>query len=133
MRISPCYCITLRNAANLISKIYDNHLEPFDLTIRQYSLLINVGRLGSANITTLSDYTNLDRTSLVRMLRPLLKKELIEDTAGNGKRDRNIRLTDNGRLLLAKAAPAWQMAQDEIEIKLGKENLDNLIEMFKML
>lgn len=133
MRISPCYCITLRNAANLISKIYDNHLEPFDLTIRQYSLLINVGRLGSANITTLSDHTNLDRTSLVRMLRPLLKKELIEDTAGNGKRDRNIRLTDNGRLLLAKAAPAWQMAQDEIEIKLGKENLDNLIEMFKML
>lgn len=133
MKISPCYCITLRNASNAISKIYDQQLEPFNLTIRQYSLLINVGRIGSANMTTISDITSLDRTSLVRMLRPLLDRGLIEDSAGKGKRDRCIRLTDSGRALLAEAKPAWQAAQDEIEAKLGKENIDRLMDMIKML
>lgn len=133
MNLSPCYCINLRNASNTIAKIYDQYLSAYNLTIRQYSLLINIHRLGNANMTTLAAATNLDRTSLVRMLRPLIERNLVENTAPKGKRDRNLQLTEIGSILLTNAQSSWQNAQHEIEIKLGQDNIDRLQEILKLL
>ena len=75
MKLSNCYCINLRNASGIIAKIYDEHLAPYGITVRQYSMMKNLERLGEASVTELAEYIELERTSVVRMLRPLTERE----------------------------------------------------------
>ena len=133
MHLSPCYCINIRNASGIMTKIYDEHLMPYGITIRQYSIMKNLGKLGEASVTVLADYLGLERTSVVRMLRPLRQKGYINDAAAAGKRDRRLSLSDEGKILLASAASAWQAAQDEIERKIGKKNVENLMKIIEAL
>ena len=133
MTLTPCYCINLRNAAAAVSEIYDSHLKAFGLTVRQYSLLTCLGQIGEASTTYLADYVCLDRTSVVRLIKPLLERELIEDLAESGKRDRRLHLSQKGKDLLEQAKPEYKKAHHEIENKLGKENLESIMNMFEVL
>lgn len=133
MKLSNCYCINLRNASGIIAKIYDEHLAPYGITVRQYSMMKNLERLGEASVTELAEYIELERTSVVRMLRPLTEREYILDMADSGKRNRRLVLSDLGKKVITEATPAWQAAQNEIEEKLGKENIEAMMRMIEVL
>lgn len=53
---SPCYCTNLRRSANAVSDYYDARLRPSGLTAAQYYLLLNLSRLGSANMTRWAEH-----------------------------------------------------------------------------
>ena len=133
MKLSTCYCINLKNASGIVTKIYDRHLEPYGITIRQYSIMKNLENLGEASVTALADCIALERTSVVRMLKPLTEKKYILDRAQEGKRDRKLVLSEQGERLLRKATPAWQAAQREIEEKIGKEDADVIMRVIEKL
>lgn len=133
MTLTRCYCINLRNAAAAVSDIYDSYLKPFGLTVRQYSLLTCLGQIGEASTTYLADYVSLDRTSVVRLIKPLLERGLIEDLAESGKRDRRLHLSRKGKDLLEQAKPEYKKAHHEIENKLGKENLTSIMNILEVL
>lgn len=133
MTLTPCYCINLRNAASVVSDIYDSHLKAFGLTVRQYSLLTCLGQIGEASTTYLAEYVSLDRTSVVRLIKPLLERGLIEDLAESGKRDRRLHLSEKGKELLEQAKPEYKKAHHEIEDKLGKHNLKLIMNMLEVL
>ena len=128
-----CYCINLRRATNAITEQYDRQLEPLNLTVSQFSLLINLSQLGVCSVSDLANYVGLQRTTLVRSLKPLFALNYIKDTAKEGKRKREIQLTSFGKNILEQANPLWQKAQDEIEQKIGKENLNFLLEILSSL
>lgn len=120
---SVCYCTNLRRSANAISDIYDTTLKSTGLTASQYYLLITLWRLGSANITHWAEHVGLDRSTMVRNIRPLQNRGLIEAAPGRGK---TFALSAEGKTTLNSAVPLWQKAQKKIEAMLEKEDIEAL-------
>ena len=120
---SVCYCTNLRRSSNAISEIYDTALKSTGLTIAQYYLPISLWRLGSANITHWAEHVGLDRSTMVRNIKPLQNRGLIEAAPGKGK---TFALSAEGRTTLNSAVPLWQEAQKQIETALGKDDIEAL-------
>ena len=118
---STCYCTNLRRSANAMSEFYDSALKEAELTISQYYLLVNLSRLGKANITHWSEQVGLDRSTMVRNIKPLQSHGLIEGTEGHGK---TFALSEKGRHALDTATVIWQQMQEKMEQFLGKEDAD---------
>jgi DNA-binding MarR family transcriptional regulator len=130
---SLCYCINLRRAANAVTEMYDRVFQPIGLTVNQYSLLINISRLNICSVSDLASYVGLERTTLVRSLKPLFKLGYIEDVSGKGQRSRQLKVTEAGQKLLEQGKLLWITAQTEIEQKVVKEKLELLSEILEQL
>jgi DNA-binding MarR family transcriptional regulator len=123
---SPCNCINLRRASQAITEVYDEFLEPSGLKISQYALLKNIMQFGPVSVSDLALTIRLDRTTLVRNLKPLEMRGLIMDASAKGSRNRQLVLTDQGNKTLQGAVSLWLAAQDGIEQYLGKDDLNTL-------
>lgn len=132
-RKSPCYCIGLRRAANAVSEIYDGFLKPVGLSVNQFSLVVNLSRLECGSVSDLANYVGLERTTVVRALKPLMARGLIEDVSMPGRRERALRLTRQGEKLLAEGLPLWETAQAEIERRLGGDKTKELYDILGQL
>jgi DNA-binding MarR family transcriptional regulator len=130
---SICNCLNLRRASQAITKVYDKFLEPSGLKISQYSLVKSINRLEPVNVSDLAVELKLDRTTLVRNLKPLEEKGLIADIAIKGSRNRQLVLTDDGKRALTKAFYLWQEAQTHVEECLGKNDLDTLLALLSKI
>lgn len=120
---SKCNCINLRRASNAITEYYDNMLRPGGLTLNQYSLLKNLNRLGVCSTSELAAYVGLERTTLVRTIKPLFQKGFIEDISTEGTRNRQIQVTSTGTQVLDICGPLWEEAQRGVELKIGSKNV----------
>ncbi len=110
-------CIAVREAARYITQLYERHLVPVGLTTAQFTLLGKLSR--SAKGLTMAELARsmvMERTTLVRAMKPLLRDGLIvSDTAHQGSRTRVFNLGDAGRERYQVARKLWQDAQDEFE------------------
>jgi DNA-binding MarR family transcriptional regulator len=121
-----CTCLALRRATRRVTQIYDAHMKPLGLRITQFAVL---GQLAGApdtapsqmSITALARRLGLDRSTLGRNLRPLLKAGLVAMDGGEDRRAHTLALTDAGRALLDKAIPLWRDAQRHVAEKLGRD------------
>jgi DNA-binding MarR family transcriptional regulator len=109
-----CACKHLRRTARAVTRLYDETLRPSGLRITQYTLLVAVALSEPVPITRLADALSLDRTTLVRDLKPLSERGLLEIAAGEDRRMRMVRLTGQGREAIGRAYPLWQQAQARI-------------------
>jgi DNA-binding MarR family transcriptional regulator len=115
--------MNFRRASRAITRIYDQALEPSGLKVTQFSLLMNIDAYGPLNITALAKLVTLDRTTLVRNLKPLESAEMIVNAPSDDPRERQVSLTKQGRLVITKALPQWKGAQRKIKETVGPENL----------
>jgi DNA-binding MarR family transcriptional regulator len=118
-------CFALRQASRFISQIYGRHLATVGLTTTQYSILDRLNRLGDMTMQQLSVAMVLDRTSIVRAIRPMQRDGLLE-TRKDGGRELTIVLTKPGAELRQKAYPLWVIAQSEFEERFGSERMKAL-------
>jgi len=130
---SSCYCINLRRVANAITSMYDKCLEPIGLSVNQFSLLRNIDHLKTCSVSDLAVYIGLERTTLVRTLKPLFVQGLIEDVSDETTRNREIEITQKGKLLLLQGVPLWEKAQSKIETKLDSNQILALSDIFTKL
>lgn len=121
-----CHCLKMRRSAENVIGFYDSKLEPAGITVRQYSLLKNILEHEGCSVRMLADLTCLDRSTLARSLKPLIKGGLVGDAKEIGKRDSKLFLTEHGTRICALGASLWQEAQAEFEEKLGMEQVDAL-------
>lgn len=128
-RDNPCHCINVRRAANALTKFYDRAFAPIGLTTNQFSLLNDIRLLGCCNKSGLAGYSRLDRTTVIRSLKILREKGLIEDATEAGSRSKGVRLTEAGRLALAEGMDGWKQAQGRIESLLGSGKIEALKEI----
>lgn len=126
---ASCHCINLRRGAQAITDYYNKTLAPSNINLNQYSLLKHVKKLSPVNVSDLATAMRLDRTTMVRNLKPLMEKDYMIDMASNGKRDRQLQLTPRGLQTLKEATVLWEMAQEQIEVYLGKDNLSLLTDL----
>lgn len=127
---STCFCTNLRRSANALSDFYDAALKPSGLTVAQYYLLVNLSRLGAANITHWAEQVGLDRSTMVRNIRALQARALVETTAGHGK---TFTLSPEGGRTLALAVPLWEEAQRKTEALLGADNVKAIFDISEKL
>ncbi len=111
-----CTCSRLRKAARRVSQIFDQHLEPYGLTITQFGLLAQLKRQDGISIGGLAEAMIMDPTTLSRNLRPMAERGLITMTPDpSDKRARCLHLTREGRNAFTRARPGWARAQRLVE------------------
>ena len=111
---SDCVCANLRRATRAVTKFYDDALKPAGLKITQFNLLGSVSALGSATLGELAKEMVVDRTTLTRNLEILEARGLIASDEGADRRERQLRLTEEGVAALTAAYPLWQAAQKRV-------------------
>ena len=111
MNDTSCMCISIRKAANHISKVYDHELSVLDIKITQYSALKNIQALGNPSVNELSKKLDLERTTVLRNLDKLKKMDLISYKKNDVYKVKVISLTVNGRKKLNDAKVIWEKTQ----------------------
>ena len=75
----------------------------------------------------LSDWLGMERTTLLRNLRPLQRDGLVRATGGGKGGHVDLEITEKGRKLVAKIFPAWRSSQEKVVAILGKERWSEII------
>ena len=120
---TPCHCMKLRRASSAITKMYDRCLEPSGLTVNQFAIMKNIQLSAPVSVSDLAVKTQLDRTTMVRNLRPLEEQGMVEDVSEPGTRNRQLVLTKYGAEKLRYADPMWKKAQGDVKKALGESEL----------
>ena len=121
---SSCHCINLRKASNNITKIYDTALAKIELKITQFSALRNIQKLGKVNISDLSYLLELDRTTVLRNIKKLIKMELVTYKYENNNKNKVVSLTTIGKNKLREATIIWEETQYKYTKALSKKNYE---------
>ena len=127
--LGACACSQVRRTARKLSLFYDAALATAGLTVTQYALLVNISRAGKVSHTALAAKVGMDRTTLTRNLRPLIKDKLIATAAGEDRREHLLGLTARGSRKLQEALPLWENAQRQFIAQMGDGPLQRLREL----
>ena len=116
-----CVCFNLRWVTRAVTQFYDAEMRRHGIRPTQGSILAVLQAKESWNMAELSDWLGMDRTTLVRNLRPLQREGLAE-SAGRGRGRRvEVAITAKGRKQMEKLAPAWGSAQKAAVKTLGEK------------
>src|SRR5215217_8954085 len=116
-----CACANLRKAARALTQLFDEALAPSGLRATQFTLLVTSRLMGESTINELAERMAMDRTTLSRNLKPLMRSGLLEVRAGEDGRTRLVRVTPAGERALEESYPLWQQAQQQTVSVLGEE------------
>ncbi|RQR75422.1 MULTISPECIES: MarR family winged helix-turn-helix transcriptional regulator [unclassified Burkholderia] len=116
-----CNCLALRQAARFVTQLYERHLAPVGVTAAQFSIMANLSRRPGLLMSELADRLVMDRTTLLRALKPLQRDGFVAAAAAeHDARAHALSLTKLGERTYAQAKVAWQAAQDEFETQFGQ-------------
>ena len=113
----------MRRSAENVIHFYDKILAPSGVTARQYSLLRAISEHSGCSVRVLAEAALLDRSTLARSLKPLLRAGYLVDHKAAGARDCVLELSERGTSVCRDAAGLWELAQRQFEEKLGTEQL----------
>jgi DNA-binding MarR family transcriptional regulator len=115
-----CNCFALRQAARYVTQLYERHLGQVGVTPAQFTILAKLSRRSNLTMIDLADAMVMDRTTLVRALKPLQRDGLVSvESAEHDARTHVFSLTRRGERLYGEAVQAWRAAQEEFEQKFG--------------
>lgn len=130
---TECHCLKLRRSAENITDFYNAMISPAGVKIGQLFLLDGIARNPGCSIRVLSDVTGLDRSTLARSLKPLLKAGLIFDQKEAGSRNCMLILTDRGEQIYVQGKELWEDAQRTLEKHIGAQTLTMLESTLRQL
>jgi DNA-binding MarR family transcriptional regulator len=106
----------MQRAARALARRFDEALRPFELTNGQFSLLMSLNRPEPPSMGPVAALLAMDRTTLTAALKPLERRGLVNVLRDpSDRRTRILKLTADGRNLLARALPVWKSTHDEVE------------------
>ncbi|MCT7561226.1 MarR family winged helix-turn-helix transcriptional regulator [Aliarcobacter butzleri] len=123
-KIGICHCTNMRQISRKITNIYDEFLKPSNLNVTQYSLLSNLKRVQPIKMNDFSKVVKLDRTTLVRNLKPLINLSLIEIKSIDKSKAQLLELSQKGIELQNEGYKYWQKAQEYIEQTINHAELE---------
>ncbi|KQW96466.1 hypothetical protein ASC94_06345 [Massilia sp. Root418] len=122
LNVPLCNCLALRQAARHVTALYDRHLAPCGLATSQYSLLAVIRAHPGIGMQQLSERMVMDRTSLVRAIKPLARDGFVQQAPDpENSRKLVFSLTSAGQAKYAEAHACWTQAQAEYEAGVGAE------------
>src|SRR5439155_4355626 len=109
-----CVCFNLRWVTRAVTQFFDAELRRHGIRPTQTPILGALAQKPGWIMEDLSDWLGMERTTLVRNLRPLERDGLVEISgAGRGGRV-SVSLSAKGRKNLEEAMPAWRAAQQAV-------------------
>ncbi len=125
--VKSCACFNFRKASRAVTQLFDETLQPAGLRSTQLVILLAVAVNDRRNSAQLARELVMDRSTLVRNLRPLLRRGLLKMTPGQDRRTRIISLTKRGRESVAKSIPLWEEAQAKFVEQIGSQRWRRLL------
>src|SRR4029077_14503870 len=115
-----CYALAARRNARHLSRLYDRWLAPAELSVSQFSILGLLDAHGQLKIAEWADRLSMERTSLVRALKPLQTAGWVVAERPDSGRSFDVKLSGRGHKKLAQALPLWKSAQAAFEREVGR-------------
>lgn len=125
-----CHCSAARQLARQVTKLYDRHMAPSGVTGTQLALLNFLHNAGGMSNSELAGAMGMDRTTLLRALKPLLAAGLAASAASaESARQLRYTVTTAGARKIKEALPLWAAAQQEYEAQIGQQPARQLRQM----
>jgi DNA-binding MarR family transcriptional regulator len=124
--LSTCACFNARNAARVISDLYDRTLAPAGLRLSQFAILAAIRQRQGAAMQELAADLGLDPSTMTRTLRPLEDANFVRTQPGGDRRAKTLELTPEGNDALVRALELWDAAQRTLSDKIGRETFERL-------
>jgi DNA-binding MarR family transcriptional regulator len=119
--VENCVCFNLRWVTRAITQFFDAELRRHGIRATQGTILLALNARESWTMADLSDWLGMDRTTLVRNLRPMQRDGLVQ-TVGGGRGNRvELAITAEGRKQIETLMPAWRSAQRAVVETLGEK------------
>lgn len=109
--IGGCVATRIRLATRVVTRLYDDALRPFGVTVSQMALLAVAAEDGAIRQSEVGARLHLDDSTVSRNLERMRAKGWLEDVAEHDARVHTYRLTDSGHALFEQIIPAWRVAQ----------------------
>ena len=122
-----------RNASRILSRRYDAALRTTGLNASQYSMLTIISLSKDRTLTKLAARMGLERTTLIRNIKPLEREGLIKQSDEGYRRARSVEITDKGLAKLQEALPLWHDVQNGLKAELGAEVWSNMHESLEAM
>jgi DNA-binding MarR family transcriptional regulator len=125
----PCLCANLRRSTRAVTQLYDQALRPLGLRATQFTVLQALDRTGEITQGDLGELLATDSTTLTRTLHIMLRHGWVAERPGDDRRQRWLNLAKSGRVLLARATPAWTELQSQLASVLGERTWQTLFKL----
>lgn len=128
-----CLNFNVRKASRVLARAYDEAFAHCDLKSTQFPILVVLHNLGAVPLQKLALLLDIERTTLIRNLKPLKRRGLVETKTGDGRRVQLVAITDVGEELLQEAMPGWAKLQEKLLAGLGGARVEELLATLKVL
>lgn len=126
-----CLCFHLRSTSRALTQFFSSKLSAHGLLPTQTPILSALANRPEASMAELSDWLSMDRTTLVRNLRPLERDGLVK-LSGKGRGGKvMVEITLKGKSALARLMPDWRAAQRAVVKTLGDERWSAILSDLK--
>jgi DNA-binding MarR family transcriptional regulator len=125
--VENCTCFNVRRVSRAITQFFDAEVGRHSLRPTQAPILRALNAKNGWSMAELSEWLGMERTTLLRNLRPLQRDGLVQAKGGGRGGHVQLEITAKGRTILAKLQPAWRSAQDKVVAILGKERWSSII------
>ena len=125
--VENCACFNVRRVSRVITQFFDAEVGRCGLRPTQTPILRALKSREGCSMVELSDYLGMERTTLVRNLRPLERDGLVRSKGGGRGGHVELFITPKGRAALAKLLPAWRSAQNKVIAILGQERWSQIL------
>src|SRR5260370_32318979 len=118
--LNLCNCFATRQAARHVPRLYERHLAGAEVTSAQFGILVLLDEQRGMTMNELAAALVMDRTTLLRALKPLQR-----DGLANSKRSESearqliLMLSAAGQRKVKEVTRLWQKAQTEFESQVG--------------
>ena len=119
--VENCVCFNLGRATRLVTQFFDAEMRRHGIRPTQGAILQALNAKEIWSMAELSSWLGMDRTTLVRNLKPLQRDGWVEG-AGGGRGNRvELVITAKGQGKIKEYMPAWDAAQSAAVKTLGKQ------------
>src|SRR5689334_9988899 len=117
--VQNCTCFNVRRTARVITQFFDAEVRRHGMRPTQTPVLGALQAKSGWGMAELSEWLGMDRTTLLRNLRPLQRDRLVRAKGGGRGGHVELEITPKGRAVVAKTLPAWRSAQAKVVATLG--------------
>ncbi len=122
-----CTCFNIRRVSRVITQFFDAEVRRHGMRPTQTPILRALLAKSGWSMAELSEWLGMERTTLLRNLRPLQRDGLVRARGGGRGGHVELEITAKGRKALAETLPAWRSAQDKVVATLGKERWSTIL------
>jgi DNA-binding MarR family transcriptional regulator len=107
-----CVCSAARRRSRDLTRAFEKAMRGAGMRGTQFTLLATLVQTGPIPTTRLAALQGLERTTLTRNLRLLVRDGFVQIDEGEDRRVRKVAITPAGEEAARRAYPFWKKAQD---------------------